>query len=141
MAEAKALQSRPDANYTIANVVVDGVSAGSVTTYNFANVNANHTISVSFTQNDDTTTSATNIPKTGQTLIYASGDDGNIQAGVEWPAQRFTDNGDGTVTDSLTGLMWLKDGGCMKAKWKSAPTAVAGLNNHQGQNNCAGYNG
>ena len=59
----------------------------------------------------------------------------------EWPAQRFTDNGDGTVTDSLTGLMWLKDGGCMKAKWKSALTAVAGLNNHQGQNNCAGYNG
>ena len=133
----------PDANYTIGNVVVDGVSAGSVTTYNFTNVNGNHIISVSFTQNDDTTTtnSATNIPKTGQTLIYASGDDGNIQAGFEWPAQRFTDNGDGTVTDSLTGLMWLKDGGCMKAKWKSALTAVAGLNNHQGQNNCAGYNG
>ena len=43
----------PDANYTIGNVVVDGVSAGSVTTYTFANVTANHTISVSFTQNDD----------------------------------------------------------------------------------------
>ena len=28
-------------------------------------------------------------------MIYAAGDDGNIQAGVEWPAQRFTDNGDG----------------------------------------------
>ncbi len=39
----------PDANYTIGNVVVDGVSAGSVTTYNFANVTANHTISASFT--------------------------------------------------------------------------------------------
>jgi len=131
----------PDANYTIGNVVVDGVSAGPVTSYSFTNVNGNHTISVSFTQNNDTTNSVTNIPKTGQTLIYASGDDGNIRAGVEWPAQRFTDNGDGTVTDSLTGLMWLKDGGCMKAKWESALGAVAGLNNHQGQNNCAGYNG
>ena len=131
----------PDANYTVGNVVVDGVNAGSVTSYAFTNVNGNHTISVSFTQNDDTTNSITNIPKTGQTLIYASGDDGNIQAGVEWPAQRFTDNGDGTVTDSLTGLMWLKDGGCMKANWKSALTIVAGLNNHQVQNNCAGYNG
>ena len=39
----------PDANYTIGNVVVDGVNAGSVTTYNFANVTANHTISASFT--------------------------------------------------------------------------------------------
>ena len=40
----------PDANYTIGNVVVDGVSAGSVTTYNFTNVTANHTISASFTR-------------------------------------------------------------------------------------------
>ncbi len=131
----------PDANYTVGNVLVDGVSAGSVTSYSFTNLSGNHTISVSFTQNDDTNSSVTNIPKTGQTLIYASGDDGNIQAGVAWPTPRFTDNGDGTVTDSLTGLMWLKDGGCMKAKWISALTAVAGLNNYQGQNNCAGYTG
>jgi hypothetical protein len=125
----------------VANVLVDGVSTGSVTIYNFTNLSGNHTISVSFTQNDDTDRSVTTIPKTGQTLIYASGDDGNIQAGVAWPAQRFTDNGDGTVTDSLTGLMWLKDGGCMKAKWKSAFNTVAGLNNYQGQNNCAAYTG
>ena len=119
----------PNANYTIGDVVVDGISAGAVTSYTFTNVNGNHTISVSFTQNDDTNNSLTNLPKTGQTIIYASGDDGNIQAGVQWPAQRFTDNGDGTVTDSLTGLMWLKDGGCLKAKWKTAFNTVAGLNN------------
>ena len=29
--------------------------------------------------------------------------------GVEWPDPRFTDNGDETVTDNLTGLMWSKD--------------------------------
>ena len=131
----------PNANYTVGNVVVDGSNAGSVTNYNFANVTGNHTISVSFTEgnNNNDSTTETEISKTGQTMTYAMGDDGNIQAGVEWPAQRFTDNGDGTVTDNLTGLMWLKDGGCFKANWKSAFNTVAGLNNHQGQNNCAGY--
>jgi hypothetical protein len=29
--------------------------------------------------------------------------------GVVWPDPRFTDNGDGTVTDDLTGLMWMKN--------------------------------
>ena len=28
------------------------------------------------------------------------------------PEPRFTDNGDGTVTDSLTGLIWLQDADC-----------------------------
>jgi len=129
----------PNANYTVGNVVVDGSNAGSVTSYNFANVTANHTISVSFTQNDDTNISVTNIPKTGQTMTHAMGDDGNVQAGVEWPAQRFTDNGDGTVTDNLTGLMWLKDGGCFKNSRGSALNTIAGLNNHTGRNTCLGY--
>jgi hypothetical protein len=52
------------------------------------------------------------VPKTGQTTIYAPGDDGDIQAGVEWPAPRFVNNGDGTVTDNLTGLVWLIDANC-----------------------------
>jgi len=30
-----------------------------------------------------------------------------------WPNPRFTDNNDGTVTDNLTGLMWLKDANCI----------------------------
>ena len=37
------------------------------------------------------------------------GDDGDLQKGVAWPDPRFTNNGDGTVTDNLTGLMWLKE--------------------------------
>jgi len=32
-----------------------------------------------------------------------------LQEGVGWPSPRFTDNGNGTVTDNLTGLMWTKD--------------------------------
>ena len=60
-----------------------------------------------------------NLPRTGQTKCYdeagteiscaGTGQDGDIQAGVAWPEPRFTDNGDGTMTDNLTGLMWTKD--------------------------------
>ena len=49
------------------------------------------------------------LPRTGQTTSYAPGDDGAIQAGLVWPSPRFKDNGDGTLTDNLTGLMWMKD--------------------------------
>ena len=44
-------------------------------------------------------------PATGQTSAYGTGSDGDVQAGV---ARSFTDNGDGTVTDNATGLMWEK---------------------------------
>ena len=80
------------------------------------------------------------LPKTGQTISYAPGDDGYIQAGIEWPNPRFTDNGDGTMTDNLTGLMWLKDGGCIKEKkWEDSLKAIADLNNNPGNYNCLGY--
>jgi hypothetical protein len=49
------------------------------------------------------------VPKTGQTNSYAPGDDGAVKKGVAWPAPRFTDNGDNTVTDSLTKLVWTKN--------------------------------
>ena len=49
------------------------------------------------------------VGKTGQTISYRTGDDGDLQKGVPSPDPRFTDNGDGTVTDNLTGLMWVKD--------------------------------
>ena len=51
------------------------------------------------------------LAKTGQTSSFASGDDGSIQAGVGWQGARFKDNGDGTVTDNLTGLIWLGNAG------------------------------
>ena len=46
------------------------------------------------------------IPVTGQTVSYATGDDGYYQEGVPWPVPRFVANGNGTITDKLTGLMW-----------------------------------
>jgi hypothetical protein len=49
------------------------------------------------------------IPRTGQTKKFMTGDDGDTRAGRPWPEPRFTENGDGTVTDRLTGLMWTRN--------------------------------
>ncbi len=48
------------------------------------------------------------LAATGQTTSYATGDDGDWQQGVVSPEPRFVDNGDGTITDALTGLIWTK---------------------------------
>jgi len=49
------------------------------------------------------------VPKTGQTTSYRTGDDGDLQPGVASPSPRFTDNGNETVTDNQTGLIWAKN--------------------------------
>ena len=68
------------------------------------------------------------LPRTGQATSYSSGDDFAKQTGVVWPATRFIDNLDGTVTDHLTGLIWLKNAGCFTATdWSAALTAARQL--------------
>lgn len=68
-----------------------------------------------------TTVAASLIPKTGQTESYAAGDDGALQKGVAWPNPRFTDNANGTATDNLTGLIWLKEPSCIyERRWDIA---------------------
>jgi len=55
------------------------------------------------------------VPQTGQTESSCSlgcRDDGELRKGVPLPSPRFTDNGDGTVTDELTGLLWLQNAYC-----------------------------
>jgi hypothetical protein len=70
------------------------------------------------------------VEKTGQTTSYATGDDGDLEKGIDWPNPRFTDNGDGTVTDNLTGLIWLQDAGCINIEtWLDALTESNGLAN------------
>jgi Protein of unknown function (DUF1566) len=83
------------------------------------------------------------VPQTGQTTCWdpagviapiaridcstpeAMGQDGAVQAGVAWPTPRFTDRGDGTVRDNLTGLIWLKNANCFGARlWAQALTAA-----------------
>jgi hypothetical protein len=65
------------------------------------------------------------VPKTDKTSCYdengnsrdctGTGEDGEYQLGYE----RFTDNGDGTVTDTFTGLMWQRDADCMVTHYPS----------------------
>ena len=57
------------------------------------------------------------LPWTGQTTVYQANDDGTYQKGYTLTrpivkgvgSHRFTDNGDGTISDAATGLMWVKD--------------------------------
>ncbi|MCD4748680.1 MAG: DUF1566 domain-containing protein [Thermoanaerobaculales bacterium] len=86
------------------------------------------------------------VGETGQKTCYdeegvviacaGTGQDGELQTGVAWPNPRFVDNSDGTVTDMLTGLIWLKDASCAdlagtdtsgEAPWTTALTAAAAL--------------
>ncbi len=94
------------------------------------------------------------LPATGQTTEYESGDDGAYQYGcrpvvapqtgagganfnrthLPWSSSwgitgtGFVDAGNGTVTDTLTGLVWLKDANCFGGtSWANALTAINGL--------------
>ena len=85
------------------------------------------------------------VGETGQTTCYdvagtviacaGTGQNGELQTGVAWPNPRFVDNSDGTVTDMLTGLVWLKDASCAElgpngdgtADWATGLTASQAL--------------
>ena len=105
------------------------------------------------------------LPETGQQTCYdatgaviacpGTGQDGDLLAGISWPAPRFMDNGDGTITDNLTGLMWLQDANCMSTEypafdidnisgdgsvpWEKNLTFVSGINDGTYANCAAGY--
>ena len=49
-----------------------------------------------------------------------SGQDGDKRAGLEPPAGRFVDNGDGSITDRFTRLVWLKNANCLSVDWETA---------------------
>jgi hypothetical protein len=77
------------------------------------------------------------VPQTGQTSSYVTGDDGYWKKGVAWPTPRFTDNQNGTVTDNLTGLIWMQNASNFNAdgfgakKWSEAISAANGLQTNQ----------
>jgi len=51
------------------------------------------------------------LPRTGATTVQRTGDDGTFQAGARVANTRLLElviNGDGTVTDLATGLMWVR---------------------------------
>ncbi|MBU5612949.1 DUF1566 domain-containing protein [Geomonas azotofigens] len=78
------------------------------------------------------------LPRTGQDRCWdvagnitdcaGTGEDGETRFGVEWPSPRFTDNGNGTLTDTLTGLVWLKNANCFgPVAWQQALDAANAL--------------
>ena len=80
------------------------------------------------------------LPQTGQATCYdasgsvvacaGTGQDGDKKTGKAWPDPRFTDNGNGTVTDNLTGLLWLKNANCFGSQtWAAAVSSAGGLAN------------
>jgi hypothetical protein len=74
------------------------------------------------------------VPKTGQTTSHATRDDGDLERGVAWPIPRFKDNGNGTVTDNLTRLIWMKNANAFGLQtWANALSTANGLQ--------AGYGG
>ncbi|MBI5056516.1 MAG: DUF1566 domain-containing protein [Nitrospirae bacterium] len=99
---------------------------------------------------------AVQLPATGQTACFdingnpraclGTGEDGEKQAGAAWPV-RFSDNGNATITDNLTGLIWSKNanapdpspGVCVNAgskmTWQQALAFVTCLN----ANNFSGF--
>ncbi len=88
------------------------------------------------------------VAKTGQTACYRTvspfvacicgtancpaGVDGDLQMGIDMLVPRFTDNGNGTVTDNMTGLIWLKNANCQGTEsgstWFTATLNVKQLN-------------
>jgi len=85
------------------------------------------------------------VPKTGQTECYNSASpwetctcgttncpsdqDGDLEKGVTWPNPRFTKHGNGTVTDNLTGLIWMENANCFGTRlWANALSDCKELN-------------
>jgi hypothetical protein len=81
------------------------------------------------------------VPQTGQSAVFAPGDDGDLQMGVSWPRPRFTDNGDGTVTDNLTGLIWLQDANCFEDELPWADALARSNALFDGCTTCGGTEG
>ena len=91
------------------------------------------------------------VGRTGQTTCWdedgvviddctGTGQDGEHQAGAAWPSPRFTDNLNGTVTDHLTGLIWMQDLNCTSGTWGGGSNNINNL--HSGNTlACENYTG
>ncbi len=81
-----------------------------------------------------------NLIRTGRLTSAHAGDDGSTRTGVAWPSNRFMGHGDGPVTDTLTGLMWLQDSECLgEQNWPDALDSLAEFNITPGTFQCTSY--
>lgn len=65
------------------------------------------------------------LPDTGQTTSFTNiaGEDADYTINPPW----YTDNGDGTVTDNNTGLIWQQNEDDVQTYWSDAKAHCAGL--------------
>ena len=70
---------------------------------------------------------AAKLQSTGMYVAYSTGDDGSKQKGVPLTYPRFIDNKNGTVADTLTSLIWLKQADCINQPWAAAIGSVSAL--------------
>ncbi|MBF0190024.1 MAG: DUF1566 domain-containing protein [Magnetococcales bacterium] len=70
--------------------------------------------------------------------IYTAQLTGTANIGVSWSQDsRFSDNGDGSITDNLTGLSWLQNANCWgNLNWIEALDQVTALNSRTAGYNC-----
>jgi parallel beta-helix repeat protein len=101
----------PNSGYSVSSVTVDGTNVGAVSTYTFSNVQANHTISATFS-----TTTSTEINDTDAGIVYtgtwsygANRTHGEYQADVHFTSANgdsvsYTFNGTGIsfITETYT---------------------------------------
>jgi len=82
--------------------------------------------------------SGSKLQSTGQTNNTTSGEDGFYQKGVSIPIKHFCINSNGTITDNMTGLVWLKDAnpGTSPLTWKDCLKYADELNAGIKSGNC-----
>lgn len=70
---------------------------------------------------------------------FTAYEDGNVPQGIDWPVPRFRDNHDGTVTDNMTGLIWMKNANIAgNLKYSDMAKFIVELNSGSKKINC-GY--
>jgi hypothetical protein len=99
---------------------------GTIKAYSYVGTSLSAVVSATF--NITGTLTAGKVPKTGQTTSYYAGDDGDLQRGEVWPTPWLNDNGNGTITDNLTGLMWERVPSTTSYIWNDVFTRIAALN-------------
>jgi len=103
----------PNSGYRVSDVRVDGSSVGAVTTYTFNNVQANHTITASFTTAAEATSLTVIAPSGGETFYI--GETKSIRWAAPSAAVRFA-------------LSYSTNGGYT---WKSITDSVSGTSSYQ----------
>lgn len=116
----------PFGYYTVVAVRVTTSSVGEAPLVEYSNVTDGDIVAYLDTTDNTETTGTTSVTPlllaTGQDQSFFPGDDGDRQAGAPLNAsQRYVVNGDGTLSDTLTQLVWIADSECIPLRdWVGA---------------------